>query len=313
MTRRTAAAPVLVASDNSDDAQQIVRQLETVFDTVHASTVPANASDDFERVRPEVLVLGLDTLDKAQRHYLGLYRMSAVPVPPHRTVVLCHKDEVPAAFALCTQGYFDDYVLYWPQSHDGRRLAMSVWNAARSAGEMPTGALGPAALATHARHLAQLERVVADESETSLALLRERIEPALAGTRPLATAIRQRRPLVLVVEDDELARRLAGLALDPLRWEVTCAHNAADALLRLRRIRPDVILMDVRMPDMDGVELTRRLKATPDLADIPIIMMTGDARRETLMDSMAAGAIAFVVKPLSRSALEAKLAPLFAL
>ncbi|HEY4066854.1 MAG TPA: response regulator [Burkholderiaceae bacterium] len=311
MSRRTAASRVLVASDSTDDAQQIVRQLEAVFDTVHATTVAADAGADFERCKPDVLVLGMDTLDKAQRYYLGLYRLSAGPVPPHRTVLLCRKDEVSAAYELCTQDYFDDYVLYWPQSFDGKRLAMSVWNACRSAGAAQAAALGPTSLAAHARHLAQLERVVADDTETSLTALRERIEPALAGTRPLAAAIRTLRPRVMVVEDDELARRIAAQALDPERWEVSFAKDATDALLRLRRVRPDVILMDVRMPDLDGVEFTRRLKATPELADIPIVMMTGDARRETLMSSMQAGAIAFVVKPLSRSALEAKLAPLF--
>jgi len=53
--------------------------------------------------------------------------------------------------------------------------------------------------------------------------------------------------------------------------------------------------------------LTQRLKAAPHLANIPIIMMTGDARRETLVSSMEAGAIAFVVKPFSRESLERNL------
>ena len=63
----------------------------------------------------------------------------------------------------------------------------------------------------------------------------------------------------------------------------------------------------LRYPGADGVTLTRRLKALPDMADIPIVMMTGDARRETLLGSMDAGAAAFVVKPVTRATLEAKL------
>jgi DNA-binding response OmpR family regulator len=65
--------------------------------------------------------------------------------------------------------------------------------------------------------------------------------------------------------------------------------------------------MDVRLAGKDGVALTRRLKASSDMADIPIVMMTGDARRETLVDSMQAGAAGFVVKPVTRAALQAKL------
>ena len=58
---------------------------------------------------------------------------------------------------------------------------------------------------------------------------------------------------------------------------------------------------------MDGVSLTRRLKASAYTADIPIVMMTGDARRETLVGSMEAGATDFVVKPVARATLQAKL------
>jgi CheY-like chemotaxis protein len=68
-----------------------------------------------------------------------------------------------------------------------------------------------------------------------------------------------------------------------------------------------VILMDIRLPGMDGVALTRHLKSSPHLTDIPIVMMTGDARRETLLRSIEAGAAGFVVKPVTRAGLEAKL------
>jgi len=91
--------------------------------------------------------------------------------------------------------------------------------------------------------------------------------------------------------------RLQGAAHDP----------GVEALSQLRRLHPDVILMDVRLPGVDGVALTQRLKTVPHLADIPIIMMTGDARRETLVSSIGAGAAAFVVKPFTREALVAKL------
>ena len=65
--------------------------------------------------------------------------------------------------------------------------------------------------------------------------------------------------------------------------------------------------MDVRLPGLDGVALTRHLKGSAATSAIPIVMMTGDARRETLVGSMEAGAAAFVVKPVTRATLEAKL------
>jgi CheY-like chemotaxis protein len=75
----------------------------------------------------------------------------------------------------------------------------------------------------------------------------------------------------------------------------------------LRRVRPSVILMDINLPDIDGIALTRNVKAAPHLAGIPILMLTGDATRETLASSMSAGASDFIVKPFTREALVFKL------
>jgi CheY-like chemotaxis protein len=165
----------------------------------------------------------------------------------------------------------------------------------------------PAELLAHARHLTELERVVETRGEASAADLVQRMQPALAGTRPLAAAVKKLRPLVLVVDDDPFALRLAKLALNTSRWEVHTAGSGPAALALLRRIRPDVVLVDVQMPEMTGIELVARLKATPDLAPIPVMMMTGNARRETLQGSVEAGAVGFIVKPMSAATLEERL------
>lgn len=295
-------------SGNADDARQIVKQLSTVFDDVHSSTVVEDATADFEACRPKVLVLAFDTIAKAQQYYLGLYRMSQGAIhEAHRTIILCGKDEVRAAFDLCRADYFDDYVLYWPQAYDGCRLAMSIWIASRQMTGRDTGLPTPAELLLHARHLADLEQAIADPEEGASLALRTKLAPALAGTRPLADASRKIRPIVLVADDDEHSRRMVQAAIDPQRWELAVAVDGAAALGQLRSMRPDVILMDVRLPGMDGVALTRHLKASPLLRSIPVVMMTGDARRETLLSSMEAGAVAFVVKPVTRLGLDAKL------
>jgi CheY-like chemotaxis protein len=308
MKAAPAGSRILVSTDNADDARQIVKQLSHVFDDVRSSTVADDATADFEACRPQVLVLAFDTIAKAQQYYLGLYRMGAGAIhEPHRTIILCGKDEVRAAFDLCRADYFDDYVLYWPQAYDGSRLAMSIWIAARQMAGTASALPTPAELLLHARHLADLETAISDPVEGASEALRSRLAPALAGTRPLADASRKIRPLVLVIDDDDLSRRMAQHAIDPQRWEVAIAVDSAGALGQLRSLRPDVILMDVRLPGMDGVALTRHLKASPLLRGIPVVMMTGDARRETLLSSMEAGAAAFVVKPVTRVALDAKL------
>jgi CheY-like chemotaxis protein len=129
----------------------------------------------------------------------------------------------------------------------------------------------------------------------------------LAATRVLVAQIERIRPLVMVVEDDEFARMLVNRALDPVDWETIFAGDSATALAQLRRQRPDVILMDIHLPGLDGVAFTQRLKASPDLAHIPIVMMTGDASKVALLNSLEAGAAAFVVKPFTRQSLTVKL------
>lgn len=340
MKLQPASARVMVATDNTDDAEQICRQLKTDFEYVVASTKPDRGVEDFDEHKPDALVLAFDSLEKAQGYYLGLYRASGLAHQhPHRTVVLCHKDEVRAAFEFCKKEYFDDYVLYWPHAHDGSRLAMSIWIACREMVGARSTLPSAAALQTHARQLGELEHLLDDQLASgtkqieavkgtikSTAALdghqivgaieslgdwahgfKDQLAPSLNATRGMSATFRDARLTVMVVDDDELTRTLIARALGSERYDMAFAADGTQALSLLRRSRPDVIFMDIQMPGLDGVSLTQRIKSTPHLADIPIIIMTGDARRETLMTSMHAGASAFVVKPFSRESLLAKL------
>jgi CheY-like chemotaxis protein len=89
--------------------------------------------------------------------------------------------------------------------------------------------------------------------------------------------------------------------------EVVLVSSGDQALRELNDRQPDAILMDIRLADSDGVTLTRQLKSWPQLAHIPVILMTGDSRRETLLSSMRAGAVDFIAKPFTREVLRTKL------
>lgn len=147
----------------------------------------------------------------------------------------------------------------------------------------------PARLATSLR---LAKRVVAAGSAT----------PSSAGSPP-----GPKRPVVLVVEDDEVLHHLVAAMVDSDTIELVFESDGAAALDRVRAVAPDLVLMDVHLPDADGIDLTQRLKNTPELAAIPVVMFTGEARMETFMRSMEAGAADFLVKPFTREALVAKL------
>jgi CheY-like chemotaxis protein len=121
-----------------------------------------------------------------------------------------------------------------------------------------------------------------------------------------ATNTAARAPLVVVVEDDEALHALIAAMLGA-DVELVFESNGAAAFERIHAIGPDLVLMDIGLPGSDGVSITEQIKATPDLAAIPVIMLTGEARFETLVRSMEAGAADFLVKPFTRDALVAKL------
>ncbi len=85
------------------------------------------------------------------------------------------------------------------------------------------------------------------------------------------------------------------------------ASNGVEALAVMQSTTPDVILLDVMMPEMDGAETIRRIKAHHCFSSIPVLMMAGDSRGITVKSTIAAGARDFLVKPIVASVLVEKL------
>jgi CheY-like chemotaxis protein len=137
--------------------------------------------------------------------------------------------------------------------------------------------------------------------------LRAKVEPSLAATRTFAAQVRQSRPTLLVVDDDDITRGLLTPTLRSLGYNLVMVRDSREVLGELGQIEPGAILMDLTSPSADAIGLTRRLKGLPDVAHIPIIIMSGDSRRETLFNSIRAGASDFIAKPFTRDVLRTKL------
>lgn len=106
----------------------------------------------------------------------------------------------------------------------------------------------------------------------------------------------KRRRRVLVVDDHEMLRTGLTMALSAAGYSVESAADGRAALAAVSETRPDLVVLDLRMPVMDGYATLARLQADPATADIPVVIATAadDARTDTL----AAGACAFVTKPI---------------
>ena len=104
---------------------------------------------------------------------------------------------------------------------------------------------------------------------------------------------------ILVVEDQEDNRQIVRDLLTANNYEMTEAENGEEALAAVAKDRPDLILMDIQLPVMDGYEVTRRIKADPSLSSIPIIAVTSYALSGDEEKARAAGCNDFVPKPYS--------------
>ena len=110
-------------------------------------------------------------------------------------------------------------------------------------------------------------------------------------------------PLVLVVEDYQDAREMYAAYLQFSGYRVAEASNGLEALEKTRELMPDIILMDLALPKMDGWEATRRLKADERTRHIPIVALTGHALAGHAEGARQAGCDAFVTKPCLPDAL----------
>ncbi len=105
---------------------------------------------------------------------------------------------------------------------------------------------------------------------------------------------------ILLVEDNPVNRRLAEFLLRSQGYQVRVATNAQEAFDDIKAERPDLILMDVQLPGMDGLEATRKLKEEPATRDIPVVAVTSYAMKGDREKALAAGCAAYITKPIDK-------------
>ena len=104
---------------------------------------------------------------------------------------------------------------------------------------------------------------------------------------------------VLAIDDDAGIRRLVQLNLQRAGYRVSTAVDGVDALDRIQEDRPDVLVLDVTMPRLDGIELLRRLKADPDTSGIRVVMLTAKSQDADIQEGERSGADIYIPKPFS--------------
>ena len=103
---------------------------------------------------------------------------------------------------------------------------------------------------------------------------------------------------ILYIEDSPSNRLLVRRILFVEDYEVLEAEDGIIGIEIARQEHPDLILMDMNLPDVDGYEMTRRIRATPELADIPIVAMTANVMEGDREKTLAAGCVGYIPKPI---------------
>lgn len=115
---------------------------------------------------------------------------------------------------------------------------------------------------------------------------------------------------ILVVDDDPTALRLIGYSLQQEGYDVLTAANGLDGLAQARQLHPDLIILDIMMPDLDGFEVCRRLRADPATRRLPVLMLTAKGQVADKVAGFRAGADDYLVKPADPGELVARVAAL---
>lgn len=123
--------------------------------------------------------------------------------------------------------------------------------------------------------------------------------PPDSSDPPASGLPQDRRRRILIVEDHPLNRKLLHDLLEAHSYEILETGDGLEALNLARRFRPDLILMDLQLPDVSGLEVTRWLRREPGMTTTPIIAVTAFAMREDERLALASGCDAYLAKPIS--------------
>jgi len=112
-----------------------------------------------------------------------------------------------------------------------------------------------------------------------------------------------KRNRILIVEDEESLLKLESILLTSKGYLVTACSEGFAALEELPRNRPDIVILDVMLPGMDGFEVCRKIKSDPEYATIPVIMLTARKNSQDMERGLQAGADAYITKPFKSAQL----------
>lgn len=115
------------------------------------------------------------------------------------------------------------------------------------------------------------------------------------------------RKRILVAEDEQDIQELIEFTLRYGGYDVICVSNGKEAWETTQKLQPDLVLLDIRMPVMSGLEACKLIKSNPETGNIPIVFLTAKGQKSEISEGLEAGAIAYLLKPFSPEELNYRL------
>ncbi|MGD9639436.1 MAG: response regulator transcription factor [Alphaproteobacteria bacterium] len=113
----------------------------------------------------------------------------------------------------------------------------------------------------------------------------------------IMSTLQRHKTKILIADDDELICELLYQRFYRMGYTVLIAHNGVDALSIMNTNKPDVCILDIMMPSMDGLAVLKQAKETPDIAEMPIVILTAKKQQENILEGLKSGAHDYVTKP----------------
>ncbi len=289
---------VLVLAEHDTSLNDTAALLAHEGCKVHTASGEEDVATRISSLRPAMLAYRL--CDPATRRTVcrtALQAVAALPGPRVPVLALCDLAEATAAAALCSEGLADDYLLLPQLQEDPDRLPTTLarlfaLREQREQSVREADAIGQlwAAFARFDFDMQQaLLRIDADgHAGQLLATMRAAQHRAKC---------RMSRAPVLVVDDDPDFQLLLKTLVAVLRHPVVGVSDASEALDWLERNEASLILLDYQMPGQDGVGFLEWIRKSPRLKPIPVMMLTGHSRTDTVQRVRKLGITDFIVKP----------------
>lgn len=301
----------MILSDSQALADTIELQLEDQFE--HMSEFVHYRSDivakHFSQNPSDIVVLAYQELHHAVEVREAIARLRKPTDKPFHSIVLCKKDTVIKAYELSKQRFFYDYVVFWPLGYDPYRLIMSVHQAIDDLGYNADIQMQRLELESRRQRVQAISRLVEQlltDQKAKKAELETMIRKAFKKLTMPSHFEKVATPdhlTVLVIDDDEFQCMLLKKILEESGFAVRIATSGEQGLEILDKSKLDIVLLDVMMPGLSGIETLRQLKNDPELADIPVIMVSGHHEKDVVLDCIMLGAQNYIVKPVNKELL----------